>query len=229
MDAGAYRTRAAAKCRGGKLPRNEAALAQRAKIDRGLSSQLDELEQRMFLLKIQYEKYFSGTEKVEPSRERELIQRFVRDLMEDATAIKNPTQRHRFDGLRARLGSFEYYWTRQLRMLEQGTHPRQKFKQKIREQEKEELLRAESEKLARQRQRRRHSSERDEEAYRSLYQQYMEVRGKCGQDPNVPFETVRQALEKQADVLKAKYKCKSIKFKVVEEGGKARVKATPVT
>ena len=202
-------------------------MAQRAKIDRGLSSQLDELEQRMFLLKIQYEKYFSGTEKLEPSREREMLQRFVRDITEDGTAIKNPTQRHRFDGLKARLGSYEYYWTRQLRMLEQGTHPRQKFKQKIRAQEKEELLRAESEKLARQR--RRQGSERDEDAYRSVYQQYMEVRGKCGQDPNVPFETVRQALEKQAGVLKSKYNCKSIKFKVVEEDGKARVKAIPVT
>jgi hypothetical protein len=202
-------------------------LAQRAKIDRGLSSQLDELEQRMFLLKIQYEKYFSGTEKIEPSREREMLQRFVRDITEDATGIKNPTQRHRFDGLKARLGSYEYYWTRQLRMLEQGTHPRQKFKQKIRDQEKEELLRAEGEKLARQR--RRNNSEREEEAYRSVYQQYMDVRGKCGQDVNVPFETVRQALEKQAGVLKAKYKCKSIRFKVVEEDGKARVKAIPVT
>jgi len=202
-------------------------LAQRAKVDRGLTQQLDELEQRMFLLKIQYEKYFSGTEKLEPSREREMIQRFVRDITEDATGIKNPTQRHRFDGLKARLGSFEYYWTRQLRMLEQGTHPRQKFKQKIRAQEKEELLRAEKEKLARDR--RRKSTDRDEDAYRSVYQQYMEVRGKCGQDVNVPFETVRQALEKQAGMLKSKYNCKSIRFKVVEEDGKARLKAIPVT
>ena len=202
-------------------------MASRAKVDRGLSSQLDELEQRMFLLKIQYEKYFSGTEKLEPTREREMLQRFLRDIMEDPNAIKNPTQRHRFDGLKARLGSFEYYWTRQLRMLEQGTHPRQKFKQKIREQEKEELLRAEREKLARDR--RRKSTDRDEDAYRSVYQQYMAVRGKCGQDVNVSFETVRQALEKQAGVLKSKYNCKSIRFTVVEEDGKARLKASPVT
>ncbi len=112
-------------------------------------------------------------------------------------------------------------------MLEQGSHPRQKFKAKIREKEKEEILRAEGEKLARER--RRNKSECEEEAFRSVYQQYMEVRGKCGQDVNVPFETVRQALEKQAGVLKSKYKCKSIRFKVVEEDGKARVKAIPVT
>jgi hypothetical protein len=192
-----------------------------------LSSQLDELEQRMFLLKIQYEKYFSGTEKLEPSREREMLQRFVRDITEDPNAIKNPTQRHRFDGLKARLGSFEYYWTRQLRMLEQGTHPRQKFKQKIREQEKEELLRAEREKLARDRKRK--SSDRDEDAYRSVYQQYLAVRGKCGQDVNVSFEAVRQALEKRAGELKSQYNCKSIRFTVVEENGKARLKASPVT
>jgi hypothetical protein len=206
--------------------RNEAALASRTKVDRGLSSQLDELEQRMFLLKIQYEKYFSGTEKLEPSREREMLQRFVRDITEDPTAIKNPTQRHRFDGLKARLGSFEYYWTRQLRMLEQGTHPRQKFKQRLREQEKEELLRAEREKLARER--RRKSSDRDEDAYRSVYRQFLEMRGKCGENVNVPFETVRQALENKAGVLKAKTNCKSIRFEVVEQDGKARLKAIAV-
>ena len=182
----------------------------------------------MFLLKIQYEKYFSGTEKLEPSREREMLQRFVRDITEDPNAIKNPTQRHRFDGLKARLGSFEYYWTRQLRMLEQGTHPRQKFKQKIREQEKEELLRAEREKLARDRRRKTASSERDEDAYRSVYQQYMEARGKCGQDLNMPFEAVRTTLEKQAGALKSKYNCKSIRFEVVVADGKARFKAIPV-
>jgi len=197
-------------------------LASRAKVDRGLSSQLDELEQRMFLLKIQYEKYFSGTEKLEPAREREMLQRFIRDITEDPNAIKNPTQRHRFDGLKARLGSFEYYWTRQLRMLEQGTHPRQKFKQKIREQEKEELLRAEREKLARDR--RRKSSDREEDAYRSVYQQYVEMRAKCGQDVNVPFETLRDALEKRAGA-----NLKSVRFTVVAEDGKAKVKVSRVT
>jgi len=176
----------------------------------------------MFLLKIQYEKYFSGTEKLEPSREREMLQRFLRDLAEDPNAIKNPTQRHRFDGLKARLGSFEYYWTRQLRMLEQGTHPRQKFKQKIREQEKEELLRAEREKVARER--RRKSSARGEDTYRSVYQQYVEMRAKCGQDVNVPFETLRDALEKRAGA-----NLQSVRFTVVAEDGKAKVKVSRVT
>jgi hypothetical protein len=209
------------------LPGKRGALAQRAKIDRGLSTQLDELEQRMFLLKIQYEKFFLGTEKLEPTRDRDMLQRFVRDIVEDQTLIRNPSQRHRYEALKSRLGSYEYYWTRQLRMLEQGTHPRQKFKAKIRERERDEILRAEGEKLDRQRVRKK--SEREDEAFRSVYDQYMEVRGKCGQDVNVPFETVRQALEKQAGVLKSKYKCRSIRFKVVEEDGKARVKAIPVT
>jgi hypothetical protein len=192
-----------------------------------LTTKLDELEQRMFLLKIQYEKFFMGAEKLEPSREREMLQRFLRDITEDqAATIRNPSQRHRFESLKARLGSYEYYWTRQLRMLEQGTHPRQKFKAKIREKEREEILRAEEEKLGRER--RRHKAEREEEAFRTVYQRYVELRGKCGQDVNVPYETVRDALEKQAGALKSKFKCKSIRFKVVEEDGKARVKAIPV-
>jgi hypothetical protein len=151
-------------------------VAQRAKIDRGLSAKLDELEQRMFLLKINYEKFFVGMEKIEPSREREMLQRFLRDIIEDPNAIRNSGQRHRFEGLKARLGSYEYYWTRQLRMLEQGIHPRQKFKAKLRDAEKEELIRVEEEKLARERARMK--SERDEQAFRVVYQRYVELRGK---------------------------------------------------
>ena len=46
----------------------------------------------MFLLKIQYEKYFSGLEKIEPLKEREELRRVVRDLMREF--IPNTRQRH---------------------------------------------------------------------------------------------------------------------------------------
>ena len=48
-------------------------VAKKEKKDVSLSLRLEEFERRMFLLKIQYEKYFSGLEKIEPLKEREEI------------------------------------------------------------------------------------------------------------------------------------------------------------
>ena len=50
------------------------------KENKGLNSRLDELERRMFVLKLQYEKYFSGLERREPIRERDEVKRFFHDF-----------------------------------------------------------------------------------------------------------------------------------------------------
>ena len=48
-----------------------------------LSNLFDEFERKMFLLKLNYEKYFSGIERIEPLKEREDTRRFLRDLMQE--------------------------------------------------------------------------------------------------------------------------------------------------
>lgn len=199
-------------------------MARVQKIDRGVNTRLDEFEQRMFLLKINYEKFFSGIDKIEPTRERELLHRMLRDLMNEP--IRAASQRLRLENLKARMGSYEYYWTRQLRMMEQGTHPRQKFKAKLRERERKELL--DMERQLRAREAKRKKSAREEQAFQAVYDRYIALRGKCGQNTGVSYEAVRQALQKQSSSIKQRTNCKSIKFRVVEEDGKAIVKAIPV-
>ena len=58
-------------------------MARQTKIDRGLSSRLDEFEERLFLLKINYEKFFMGIEAKEPIRERDALQRQLRELLKE--------------------------------------------------------------------------------------------------------------------------------------------------
>jgi len=101
-------------------------MARKNKKDLGLNSRMDELERKIFILKMQYEKYFSGIERIEPAKEREAIKRTIRDMAQEY--ISNTQQKYRFVQIRARMSSLEMYWQRNLVLIERGTHPKMKFR-----------------------------------------------------------------------------------------------------
>lgn len=201
-------------------------MARIEKADRGLSGQLDEIEQKIFVLKIDYEKYFSGLERVEPLRDRDALRRQMRDLTDHP--MNNSLQRFRYQTLKSRFQSLELYWQRNLVMVERGTHPKMRFRadaKKARVAEPEPLpLAAEQIEVLRTRQ---EAQEREERAYKVVYDRYIDARGKCGQGTDISFDAVRDALRKQVRQIKSTYKCDSVKFRIVVEDGKAKVKALP--
>lgn len=204
-------------------------MARVERLDLGLNGRLDELEQKMFVLKINYEKYFTGIERVEPYRDREEIRRMLRDLTEEG--IRNATQRFKFQGLKARFQSLELYWTRNLNMMERGVHPKMRFRadqkaaaRAAAEPSKEAALSAEQERVLQERQA---QMEREERAFKLVYDKYVEARSRCGQSTDIGFDAVREALRKQVRQIKSTYNVETVKFRVVIEDGKAKVKAVP--
>jgi hypothetical protein len=203
-------------------------MAKLERADLGLGGRLDELEQRMFVLKINYEKYFSGIERVEPLRERDDVKRLLRDMTEQRTG--NSTQRFRLQTLKARFQSLELYWTRNLVLVERGTHPKMRFRADARSTgtgaKTPDALSAEQREVLRQRQ---ETAEREERAYRAVYDAFLAARAQVGQSTDLAFETMRDTLRTQARQIKSSYQCEAVKFRVVLEDGKARVKAVPIS
>lgn len=208
-------------------------MARIEKADRGVGARLDEVEQRMFLLKIEYEKYFSGIEKIEPLRDREEVRRTMRDFLDEP--ITNSVQRFRYQTLKARFQSLELYWQRNLAMIERGTHPKMRFRADAKDKARlareaasvppaEPSVSAEQAEVLRKRQ---EALEREDRAYKVLYDKYLEARSKCGQSTDLSFDAVRDALKKQVRTIKATYQCETVKFRIVVEDGKAKVKAVP--
>jgi hypothetical protein len=194
-------------------------VARKAKIDRVLKLELEELEQKVFLLKIQYDKYFNGIESVEPVKDREALRRMMREMMKQD--ITNAVQRYKFQSLRARVTSVEQYLTRNLLLIERGTHPKFKFRADLRDKRRSELGKA----------RERHRAtvtrqKREEVGYRDTYQDFMAARKQCGQS-DLEFNKVRRALRAQVEAIKTQYKCETVKLRVTVVDGKARVKAVP--
>lgn len=87
-----------------------------------LNELLDELSVRIEKLKIEYEKYFMGIEKLEPAAERKEIGKTVRRIQTVPTA--NTALKYRLNSLHQRFLSYQNYWNRILREIEAGTYKR---------------------------------------------------------------------------------------------------------
>lgn len=205
-------------------------MAQKERKDVTLNTELDAIDHQLSHLKIMYEKYFSGLERVEPLRERDDIRRRIRDLMD--TPITNATQRFRFTQIRARASTLELYWTRNLSMMERGVHPKMRFRADLKEQKLQsvdaealEPLETPEEEMLRKR---REQFEKEEKALRVVYDKYMEARGKCGQTTDLAFDTVRATLRQHIRQIKSQYAVDNVKFRIYVEEGKAKVRAIPV-
>ena len=201
-------------------------MARREKLDRGLAQKLDEFEKRLFVLKIEYEKYFSGLERFEPMRERDELKRTMREITR--TPITATRQKHRVRSLRARFSSMELYWTRNLVQIERGTHPKMKFRANLKDKRRKAMASAPPAEQKADRPKRLSPAEREDKAYRAVYDKYVAARRKCGQTDELAFDSIRDVLKKQVRTIKSRYRCNSVKFRVTVEDGKAKVKAVPL-
>lgn len=87
---------------------------------------LDELENRLDRLRSLYEQYFLGIEKIEPSIARKDVDR--RFWVLRRTQIRNTARRFRLQVLVQRYNTFQQYWARICREIENGTYHRHLLK-----------------------------------------------------------------------------------------------------
>ncbi len=84
---------------------------------------LDYIDSTMERLKTLYEQYFLGMQKQAPSHLHTDVERRIRDILQ--IQIRNTGLKYRFATLQQKFGSYNSYWRRTLRQIEQGTYIRQ--------------------------------------------------------------------------------------------------------
>ena len=202
-------------------------MARREKVDRILLQRMAVIEQRMNVLKLAYEKYFAGTEAIEPLKDRESLKRDMRDI--DRISMNSTREKYRWRSARARMSSLENYWQRNIVMIERGTHPKMKFRADNRASNRRTSggESAAADRLAAPRDARA-KAEVEEAGMRTLFNDYVKARKVCGQQADMNYREVRAALRNQARSIQSKQSCKDVKFKVKVKGGKASITAIPV-
>ncbi len=169
-------------------------------------------------LKNEFDQYFLGTRKREPY----LLKNEVAKMMTlyANIRIQNTGHRFKFNNLRARYFSLKRHWDLTLRKIEEGRYERHVFKANLREREA-------SSAVASQPGREPVAGAKAGEG--GLFDDYLAARLACGQGTKgVTKDKLDALLAKQERAIREKTGCAEVRFRVVVEGGKTKLKASPV-
>ncbi len=201
--------------------------------DEKLNELLDSLDQKILRLRNEYEQFFVGVVKREPVEKREEIAALIRRLGRER--IHNTAQKFRFQQLRARFTSFSMYWNRTVKQLEEGTHRRDIFRVRLREQaELQDKAAPPPDQPGGGKEGKRpalpaQDTVEDRASLEKVFEDFIATRKKCRErTDNVQFDKMVAFMKTQTDAIKKQYGCSAVRFEVVEDRGKAKLKAIPV-
>ena len=168
---------------------------------------LDNIGKELRELEILYERYFSGEEKREPLRQREALQKRLRQFIN--RRIMKTDLRFRYESLAARYHTYSGYWDRILRLMDEGRYERHTGAQRSAPPINPEKTNSQNEN-------------------ESTYQQMLKAHQECSLGRPAPSRKQFDAyLAKQRSSLEKKFGCQEVEFRVVTEAGKPKITARP--
>ncbi len=181
----------------------------------GIVDDLLILETRLKELITSYEQYFIGLEKREPLKLLDEVEKLIRRYA--TTPIANTMYKHRYNNLVARLNSYRQHWNRILREIEEGRYSRDRFRARLHEEERDTRTNLTTTPL-------HHSSQQEQEIER-LFTELQEAARSCNLINAMSREQLAATLNRQRPILTQKLGSSEIRFKVVVENGKPKIKA----
>ena len=189
-----------------------------------IDEDLQVLDAKMKSLRLDYEQYFLGSRPRAPSQLRGEVQKMVAFYAN--VPIQNTALRFKFNNLRARFFSFRRHWDETLRKIEDGTYERHVFKAELHERERGQRGKGKGAAVAGKA---KGEPAKTEGAPDELFSSYVSAREKCGQGAKgLTPESFQRMLKTQEAAIREKTGCKAVRFRVVVEGGKTKLKASPV-
>ena len=174
----------------------------------GVEEDILQLEMKINQLRIEYDQYFSAITKIPPYKLQDEIKRFIR--LYSTRRIQNTGQNFRYNNLVSKYTTFESMWKRHMQAIEDGTLKRGKGFSPGMKVKKDEPIAA------------------NETPAERLYKEYVSARQGLKQNTDdIKVQNLQAMIEKQTAAIKAKYKVSAVEYKVVTEGGVAKIKAVP--
>lgn len=178
----------------------------------GIVEDLPILESRLSELITRYDQFFIGIEKREPIKLLADVDQLVRRYAN--SPINNTMYKHRYVNLVARLSSYRQLWNKTVREIEEGRYSRDRFRAKLKEGTASET----GQQPAR--------IDRQDPEVERVYEELLEARKKCNlPTSSVSKEYLNATLSKQRPEITKKLGTDNIRFRVVIEDGKPRIKA----
>lgn len=184
-------------------------------------------------LKTAYDQYFAGIERIEPLKEREALKKDLRRLL--SVRNNNTAFKFRLQSAQQTLLTYETYWDRIARQIEEGTFKRDKVRaQKLASAAPEQEAGAPAPReepaapaAAEARAPAPAGAARYPESIRKLHETYLRARAQTGDTRPLSLDMLAETVKKQITTIKQQYGCERVEFKVTIKDGKAVLKAIP--
>lgn len=190
--------------------------------------ELDKLEEDIRRLKNKYDQFFTGIIKVPPSFERHQVEAYVHELSKQK--MRDNTRRFRFNTILSRYNQYREMWGRKMREREEGP---------VDFRRRQAAMTAEPPPPPPQESRPRVTSDGADpyvrmapgsngDEIRKLYDEIEREHTKLGKAPNVSLEQLTKMIQQQSELVREKYKVKTVAFRVETVDGKVKLKAKPL-
>ena len=202
-----------------------------------LEEDLEKIDQGIFKLQKEWERFFSGQERKAPFEAKQRLDRLVRRYV--GVEIRNNIERFRFQSLTAKYNTLSDLWNRKLRAIEEGRplssvqlkHVRDAAEASATTTAAAPPLLAGSRVVdpgAGARVEVRLSTLReDEQGVKVLYEQFKAARASVGES-EVKFESFKKLIAQQRTRLLEEKDAVAVDFRVALQDGKVALKAKPV-
>lgn len=171
-----------------------------------LEEEIKKLKAEMERLKFEFNQFFVGNRKAPPFKERAEFERKLKELSKRKFFTHGP--KFMIETLLASYNSYSSLWEKIMREIEGGRYVRGKGwagKEPQPVQVKEE------------------------DSFSRVYEEYCELKSNLeGRTDTIDKTKFAKQLEETAKKLKTEKGCKDVKFRVVIENGKVKIKAIPV-
>lgn len=182
--------------------------------DEIIEEELGEIEHKMRQLKVRYDQFFYGNQKLPPTLLRSQVEALIRKYAN--VTMRGFAQRFRFNTLLIRYQAYSELWTRRMRMQEEGTRPGLAARSQVEVQE--QLVarariadpRVESERL------------------REIYEKFVACRAASGGNKkSVSFDKFVRGVAGQVAQLRKSSGCAEIELRLIVKNDEVQLKARP--
>jgi len=191
---------------------------------------LDQLEQMLRQLQIEWEKFFGGVEKKPPNELRTRVDSLVKKYA--YTEIRNNTERFRYQALSSRFNTFSELWNKRMRAIEEGRpvglHGRAAAVAPGPARAAVAPAATRTAGPGGAGEFRVRSPEKDESAVRGLYERFLQARQEAGEKGTVKFDNFQKLISQQASRIMADKGAQAVDFRLETKDGKVSLKAKVV-
>lgn len=194
--------------------------------------ELDKLEEDIRRLKSRYDQFFAGITKQPPSFERHQLESRIHEISKQK--MRDNGRRFRFNTVLSRYNQFREMWARKMREREEGPLD---FRRRQAAMEAPSTKSAEVPAIvpapppvtsAAPDPYVRMTPGANGEELRKLYGEIERAHLDMGKLSNVSLEQLATMIQKQSDIVRAKYNVKTVAFRVETIDGKVKLKAKPL-